>query len=166
MLLTAKILLTIASLGYSAIPFAFDSNKTHWFNPSWTSHAKFHCVWQVMSYVYIGILSLVLIWTAGGDKWPLWIAALLACCTYGGFWTAVAMRPIYGGTLVDEVNGVPPFIFKILGKERECDANVTLFTTAVILLCTGAVFLATAAVVINETTGIAMAAPAAATLIQ
>lgn len=142
MLLAAKILLTISTLGYSLIPFAFDSNKTHWFNPSWTPHARFHCVWQVMSYVYIGLLSLFLIWTAGDSTWQIWIAATLAFCAYGGFWTAVLMRPIYKGHLVDEVNGVPPFMLPILG---ECDANVTLFTTAVLILMSGCLVLAGAA---------------------
>ena len=142
MLLTAKILLTVATLGYSAIPFAFDSNKTHWFNPSWTRHARFHCVWQVMSYVYIGLLSLFLIWSPGAAFWHIWIAAILAGCAYGGFWTAVALRNKLGLALVDEVNGVPPFMLPILGK---CDANVTLFTTAVILLGSGATALAIAA---------------------
>lgn len=142
MLLTAKILLTIATLGYSAIPFAFDSNKTHWFNPSWTPHARFHCVWQVMSYVYIGIVALFLIWTAETASWHIWLAAILAGCAYGGFWTAVFLRNRMGLELVDEVNGVPPFMLPILG---ECDANVTLFTTAVIILGTGAAVLAIAA---------------------
>lgn len=139
MLLTAKILLTVATLGYSAIPFAFDSNRTHWRNPSWTAHARFHCVWQVMSYVYIGLISLYLIWSAGDDSWRLWIPALLALCAYGGFWTAVALRHRLRLRLVDEVNGVPPFMLPVLG---ECDANVTLFTSAVLLLGSGAAVLA------------------------
>lgn len=142
MLLTAKILLTLSSLGYSLIPFAFDSNKTHWFNPSWTPHARFHCVWQVMSYVYMGILALFLVWTAGEETWQLWIAAILSLCAYGGFWTAVLFRPIYDGHLVDKVNGVPPFMIKILGKKRACDANVTLFTIAVLILFSATTFLA------------------------
>ncbi|NVO27204.1 hypothetical protein HJ526_07230 [Donghicola sp. C2-DW-16] len=158
MLLAAKILLTISSLGYSLIPFLFDSNKTHWFNPSWTPHARFHCVWQVMSYVYIAILALVLIWTAGDTAWPIWIAAILSVCAYGGFWTAVAMRPIYGGHLVDEVNGVPPFKLPILGL---CDANVTLFTTAVIILMTGCALLGSAAFVVEEITQAAVILPTA-----
>ncbi len=132
-MLTAKILLTITTLGYSAIPFAFDSNKTHWFNPSWTGHARFHCVWQVMSYVYIAALVLYLIWTADTAA-PLWIAAILAGCIYGGFWTSVALRGVYGGRLVDEVHGVPPFHWTVLGQRFETDANVTLFTGAVTLL--------------------------------
>lgn len=142
MLLTAKILLTIATLGYSAIPFAFDSNKTHWFNESWTPHGRFHCVWQVMSYVYMGIVALALIWTADSANWQIWIAAILGVCAYGGFWTAVFLRRRLGLELVDEVNGVPPFMLPVLG---ECDANVTLFTTAVIVLGSGSVVLALAA---------------------
>ena len=146
MLLAAKILLTISTLGYSLIPFAFDSNKTHWFNPSWTKHARFHCVWQVMSYVYIAIVALVLIWTAGDAKWPIWIAATLSFCAYGGFWTAVFLRNKLDLALVDEVNGVPPFMLPIFG---ESDANITLFTTAVLILMTGCLVLAGAAVAIE-----------------
>ncbi|WP_330646906.1 hypothetical protein [Thioclava sp. FTW29] len=142
MLLTAKILLTLATLGYSAIPLAFDSNKTHWFNDSWTPHGRFHCVWQVMSYVYMALIALGLIWTASSVNWQIWLSAGLAACAYGGFWTAVALRKKLGLALVDDVNGVPPFMLPVLG---ECDANVTLFTTAVILLGTGAGALSLAA---------------------
>lgn len=142
MLLVAKILLTLASLGYSAIPFLFDSNKTHWFNPSWTGHARFHCVWQVMSYVYLGGAALYLIWTAETTG-PLWIAAILAGCAYGGFWTSVVLRPIYDGWLVDHVNGVPPFHWNVAGLKFQTDANVTLFTAAVAILAAGMAALST-----------------------
>jgi len=67
MLLAIKILLTIATLGYSAIPGIFDSNNTHATNPSWTGHARYHIVWQVSSYVYVALLMLCLIWIAGAD---------------------------------------------------------------------------------------------------
>lgn len=134
MLITAKILLTIATLGYSAIPLLFDSNKTHWFNPSWTGHARFHCVWQVMSYCYIGLIALFLIWTAGSDVWPLWIAAFTAGGIYLGFWSAVVLRGVYGGWIVDHVHGVPPFQWNVFGLKFETDANLTLFTPAVLLL--------------------------------
>lgn len=109
MLLTIKILLTIATLGYSAIPGIFDSNNTHATNPSWTGHARYHVVWQVSSYIYVAVLMLCLIWIAGADTKLLWIAAITAACMYAGFWTAYASRPVYGGWLVDKVNGVPDF---------------------------------------------------------
>jgi hypothetical protein len=134
MLMTAKILLTIATLGYSAIPTYFDSNPTHATNPGWDSHARFHVVWQVSSYVYFALLALYLIWTAGTDTWPLWLAALFAAFAYAGFWTAVLFRPTYGGTLVSQTNPVPAFKWNVLGKRFETDANVSLFTPAVIIL--------------------------------
>jgi hypothetical protein len=134
MLMTTKILLTIATLGYSAIPAFFDSNNTHATNPSWTGHARFHVVWQVSSYVYIGLLALVLVWSAGSAVGPLWIATLLAAGAYGGFWTAYVTRPIYNGGLVDEVNGVPPFLWNIAGRRIETDANVTIFAPVAALV--------------------------------
>jgi hypothetical protein len=115
------------TLGFSAIPALFDSNNTHATNPSWTPHARFHVVWQVSSNVYNGLVALFLIWTAGNAAWPLWIAALRVVAAYGGFWTAYFSRPMFGGTLVDEVNGVPPFAWGGGASKVYTDANVTLF---------------------------------------
>lgn len=142
MLILTKIFLTIATLGYSAIPALFDSNKTHMTNPSWTGHARYHVVWQVSSYVYVALLMLVLIWTAGANTQPLWIAALAAAGIYAGFWTAFLSRPMYGGWLVDETNGVPPFHWNIFGLKFETDANVTLFSPAVALVVVSFILLA------------------------
>ena len=141
MLLAAKILLTIATLGYSAIPALVNSNSTHATNPSWDPHARFHVVWQVSSYVYVAVLALYLIWSAGTDTRPLWIAAALAAAAYGGFWSAVLGRPVYGGNLVSKVNSVPPVKW---GNGIETDANITAFTVFVLLLVAGAVVLAAA----------------------
>ena len=134
MILLAKVLLTIATLGYSAIPAAFDSNDTHVTNPSFPGHARFHIVWQVSSYVYVAVLALYLIWTAGDDTRPLWLATVLAGAAYLGFWTAVVARGAYGGTLVSEVNPVPAFKWNLFGARFETDANVSLFTPALILV--------------------------------
>ena len=134
MLLTAKILLTLTTLGYSAVPAFFDSNPTHATNPSFPGHARFHVVWQVSSYCYVALLALYLVWTAGTDTWPLWQAAMLSACAYGGFWSAVLFRPVYGGKLVSEVNPVPAFSWTIAGLRFQTDANVTLFTPAVLIL--------------------------------
>lgn len=141
MLFTAKILLTIATLGYSAVPAKFDSNQTHATNPSWDPHARFHVVWQVSSYVYVAALALYLIWSAGNERGPQWIAAVLAASAYGGFWTATASCPIYGGKLVSNINPVPSFAWSIGGKAMQTDANVTLFTAFVAALLAGIAFL-------------------------
>lgn len=142
MLLAVKILLTITTLGYSAVPTFFDFNASHATNPSWTGHARYHVVWQVTSFDYMAILALFLIWTAGADTWPLWIAALLSAAAYGGFWTSYLTRPLYGGWLVDKVNGVPPFNWNIGGWKFQTDANVTLFTPLVVLVIIAMILLA------------------------
>jgi hypothetical protein len=142
MLLTIKILLTIATLGYSAIPGIFDSNNTHATNPSWTGHARYHVVWQVSSYVYVAVLMLCLIWIPATDIRLLWIVAITAACMYAGFWTAYVSRPAYGGWLVDKVNGVPDFKWNLLGRRFSTDANVSLFTPAVVVLAAAAILLA------------------------
>jgi hypothetical protein len=77
-LLTAKILLTIATPGYCAVPALFNSSNTHATNSPWTAHARDHVVSQVGSYIYNAILALVQIWTANTNIWPQWIAALMA----------------------------------------------------------------------------------------
>ncbi|MBD0416798.1 hypothetical protein [Oryzicola mucosus] len=132
-----KILLTLAVLGFSAVPAIFDSNSTHATNPLWTPHARFHVVWQVVSYVCLGLVSLCLIWTAGveeGDR--LWLAATLCAAPYIGFFTAMASKPLYGGANAD-ANGVPPLRF----GRVEMDANVTIFTVATSILAVGIIAL-------------------------
>ena len=76
MLITARILLTLAALGFSAITVVADLNKTHAANPLWTPHARFHVVWQVLSYNGIALVMLYLIWTGGPARMQqLYIAA-------------------------------------------------------------------------------------------
>ena len=136
MLLLTKLLLTVVTLGYSAVPTHYDLSDTHATNPSWTPHARWHVVWQVSSYDYIALLSLFLIWTAGSDVSQLWIPLLLGMACFGGFWTAYLTRKIYGGAAQDDVNGVPEYRFSVFGREFRWDANLTQFTpiTAVTLL--------------------------------
>ena len=133
MLLTAKLLLTLATLGYSAIPTLFDFNNTHATNPSWTGHARYHVVWQVATFDMMAVLAMVLIWTAGADASQLWVPALLACFAYGGFWSANVTRPLYRGVLQDPVNGVPQFHYNIFGWKFSVDANISLFTPVTLL---------------------------------
>jgi hypothetical protein len=95
MLITARILLTLAALGFSAITIVADLNKTHASNPLWTPHARFHVVWQVLSYSGIGLIALYLIWAGGPMQTErFYLAAALA--VYGAFFGAVLSRPVYG----------------------------------------------------------------------
>jgi hypothetical protein len=135
MLITARILLTLAALGFSVITIVADLNKTHATNPLWTPHARFHLVWQVLSYSGIALVALYLIWASGPMQYErLYLAAGLAVAVYGGFFGAVFGRPLYGGGLFDS-NGYPSFPAPIGPKSWQWDVNVTIFTvTSVILL--------------------------------
>ena len=132
MLIAAKLLLTIVTLGYSAIPTFFDFNPSHATNPSWTGHARYHVIWQVSSYDFLALIMLWITWTTANES-HLWVPALVACAIYGGFWTALVTRKRYGGVLQDEVNGVPTFKYNLFGWRFEVDANISLFSPITIL---------------------------------
>ena len=143
MLLAAQILLTIATLGYSLIPTYMDFNSSHATNPSWTGHARFHVVTQVIGFDIVAVLSLFLIWSAGGPGIGLWAAAILSLAAYGGFWAAVASRPMYEGVLKDKVNGVPEFDFNIFGWRFSLDSNVAMFAPLSLLTVAAMAIIAT-----------------------
>ena len=138
--LIARVLLTVTTLGYSLGPAIADFNKTHATNPLWTPHARFHVVWQVLSYCGIGLISLWLIWSAGPVA-KLWLAVALAAAMYAGFFATVFSMPRYGGSVADE-NGVPPIAtVSLAGKPLALDTNVTVFCVQVALLAIAALMI-------------------------
>src|ERR1700722_4901060 len=85
MLIAAKILLTLTILGYALITIKADFNKTHATNPKWTPHARFHVVWQILSYAGGGLVALYLVWIDGQQPLErLYLAAALSSAIYGG----------------------------------------------------------------------------------
>ncbi|MBI3435383.1 MAG: hypothetical protein HY056_09950 [Proteobacteria bacterium] len=133
--LLARVLLTLNTLGYSLGPAIADFNRTHATNPLWTPHARFHVVWQVTSYLGVGILALGLIWV-GGASAPqrLWLAAALAVAIYASFYLTLFLMPRYGGGVAD-VNGVAPLAtLNIGGRAVALDTNVSVFTLQVAVL--------------------------------
>ena len=141
-MLAAQILLTIATLGYSGIPTLVDLGPTHATNPSWTGHARYHVVWQVVSLILMALLGLYLIWTATGPDIRLWIAAILCVVAYGGFWAALLTRRMYRGVLQDEVNGVPEIEYRFLGRKIAIDANLSQFTPLCLITIAAIVLIA------------------------
>lgn len=138
MLLLTKILLTIITLGYSAIPFKFDLDGTHAKNPLWTGHARFHVVWQVTSYCIVAAFILGCIWLPilPGHT-GLVLAVVGATAAYTGFFTALLTMKLYGGAAFD-TNGVQP----IHPFGIELDLNVALFLPLACLtaVCIGLVY--------------------------
>ncbi len=138
-MLIAQVLLTLATLGYSAVPALVDFNQTHATNPRWTPHARFHVVWQVSSYLGVGAIALALIWGPGPLPIErLWLALVIATAVYGGFFAAVFLKTLYGGANHDE-NGVPPVYRTIFGTRIGFDANITIFTIMALLVGAAAI---------------------------
>lgn len=129
--LTVQIILTIATFGFAGIPVIADFNKTHATNPLWVGHARYHVVWQVLSYVLIGVLALYLIWTPGDDFFfRLNLAALLGFAIYGGFFGAYLTMSMYSGKSHD-VNGYMPIR---IGENFSIDVNISVFSVFTIVL--------------------------------
>jgi hypothetical protein len=135
--LLARILLTLATIGYGVITVKADFNRTHATNPLWTPHARFHLVWQITSYVGFALMAFALIWLPGPYRVErLYLAAGFAAVVYGAFFIALATMPVYGGRTYDE-NGYQPLTIRI-GRPRLMDLNVTVFSVQLVVLLLGA----------------------------
>jgi hypothetical protein len=137
MLIAARILLTLTILGYALVTIKADFNKTHATNPKWTPHARFHVVWQILSYAGVGLVALYLVWIDGPQPLErLYLAAALSAAIYGGFFLSVFSRPMFGGSLYDD-NGYQPFKPPIGPSSWRWDANVTAFTVLSAIMVVG-----------------------------
>jgi uncharacterized protein DUF6640 len=139
--LLARILLTLATIGYGVITVKADFNRTHATNPLWTPHARFHVVWQITSYVGLGLIAFALIWVPGPYRVErLYLAAGFAAVVYGAFFIALATMEAYGGRTYDD-NGYQPFTLNI-GRPRLMDLNVTVFLVQSVVLLVGTALIA------------------------
>ena len=138
-ILIARLLFSLVTVGWGVLTVVADFNRTHATNPAWTPHARFHVVWQVLSYVGFGLLAFALIW------WPgplaverLYFVALMGAIVYAAFFAALIAMPIYGGAAYDE-NGYQPFEAPIPIIAKRWDANITAFSVQLIILAAGLV---------------------------
>jgi hypothetical protein len=139
MLTAARILLTLTVVGYALVTIKADFNKTHATNPKWTPHARFHVVWQILSYSGVGLVALYLIWIDGPNPTEhLYLAAALSAAIYGAFFITVFSRPVFGGALYDE-NGYRPFKPPVGPQRWQWDVNVTAFTVLSTVMLAGIV---------------------------
>ena len=143
--LLARILLTLATLGYSLGTLRADINKTHATNPKWTPHARFHVVWQISSYVGIGLLALALIWWPGPDAIArLYLVAVITAIVYAAFFVAVFTMPLYDGGAYDD-NGYLPFAAPLPIIAKRWDVNITIFCVQAVILAAGVLSISAAA---------------------
>jgi hypothetical protein len=126
MLTLARILLTITVLGYGFATLKVDLNKTHASNPTWTPHARFHVVWQILSYTGIGLISLYLIWVDSATSIKsLYLAAAINVAIYARIFTSVFARPLFWRrTIRRERLSAISAAFRpkalALGRKRDC----------------------------------------------
>ena len=132
--LVARVLLTLVTAVYGLGVMIADTNKTHVTNPLWTPHARFHCVWQILSYTGLALVAWALIW------WPgplpvarLYLAAALAAVVLVSFYAAFALMALYGGSNYD-VNGILPKNIPLGPVTLSLDPNTIVFTVATLLL--------------------------------
>lgn len=143
--LLARVLLTLVTLGYGLATIFADFNATHATNPKWTPHARFHVVWQILSYSGIGLLALALIWLPGAYAIErLILVAVMAGIVYGAFFIALFAMPVYGGGAYDD-NGYQPFAAPIPIIARRWDVNITVFCVQLALLAAGSLAIVGAA---------------------
>lgn len=136
-LLIAKILLTLTTAGWAVATIFADFNKTHATNPKWTGHARFHVVWQILSYNGFGLLAFGLIWWPGPLALErLYLVALMCAIVYAAFFTALIAMPTYGGAAYDK-NGYKPFPAPVPVIAKMWDVNVTVFSVQLVLLAGG-----------------------------
>jgi hypothetical protein len=130
----ARILLTIVTAAYAVAPLIADLNSTHATNPLWTPHARFHVVWQVLSYSGFGVIALGLIWIPGPHSAArLYLASGFAAAVLLAFFVTFASMRLFGGAHYD-VNGYLPRPVSILGHMVKFDANTTVFSIATVIL--------------------------------
>jgi hypothetical protein len=133
-ILIARILFTLTTAGWGVLTIFADFNKTHATNPKWTPHARFHVVWQISSYVGLGLLAFALIWWPGPMAVErLYLVALMGAIVYAAFFAALIAMPIYGGAAYDD-NGYRPFKALIPIISKTWDANITAFSVQIIVL--------------------------------
>jgi len=120
----ARLLLAALCGGQGLATVAIDLNRTHATNPEWLRHARFHLVWQVVSYALLSVLEVALIVAPGPlERERFYLAAILAGIPMVSCLAAFFTRKIYGGALFD-ANGILPLRVTAFGSMFEIDMNL------------------------------------------
>ena len=130
----ARWMLALLCGAQGAGTLAVDLNRTHATNPQWTRHARFHLVWQAISYALLSLLEIVLILAAGpGREQRFYLAAALAAVPMLSCLAASMSRKIYGGALSDPP-GIPPRTVVVFGSRLQIDLNLAVEAVALLVL--------------------------------
>jgi hypothetical protein len=100
----------------------------------WTRHARFHRVWQAITYALLSVLEIALIVTPGPfPAQRFYLAAVLGSNPMLSCPVAFMCRKAYGGALSDP-NGVPPVSIIAFASEYHIDLNITAEVLALFAL--------------------------------
>jgi hypothetical protein len=130
----ARYLLAILCAAQGAATLAIDLNRTHAANPLWLRHARFHLVWQAVSYALLSVLEVILILAPGPlPEQRFYLAAILAFIPMLSCLAAFGFRSAYGGALHDP-NGILPLRFTLFGSEVRIDLNLAAELASLLLV--------------------------------
>jgi hypothetical protein len=130
----ARALLALLCGLQGAGTLAVDLNRTHATNPSWPQHARFHLVWQAISYALLSMIETALILIRGPfQNQRFYLAAALAAIPMLSFFTASISRSIYGGALLN-ADGIAPVRISIFNITLQIDLNLTAEIVALLFL--------------------------------
>ena len=136
----ARVLLSLVAVAQGLGPMRADFNRTHATNPTWTSHARFHVVWQVLIQCGVSLVVLYLLW-GRPEGFGVWIAVALCANWILTFFATVLAMPRFGGTLADADTGIRPFRFGLGDRRLEIDTNLFGACVLSVLVGLGAVLL-------------------------
>jgi hypothetical protein len=130
----ARGLLALLCGAQGAATLAIDLNRTHATNPQWPKHARFHLVWQAISYALLSLLEIALVLIPGPlREQRFYLAAILASIPMLSCLAAFVFRKMYGGALSDP-NGIQPVRVAAFGSELHIDLSLTAEVAALLLL--------------------------------
>jgi hypothetical protein len=137
----ARCLLCLLCGAQGAGTAAIDLNRTHATHLEWVAHARFHLVWQVVSYVLLSLLELSLLLTPGPFlEQRFYLAAVLASVPMLSCFAAFACQRIYGGAIFNP-NGIRPLGITAFGSNLPVDLSLASEVAALFLLiCIVALF--------------------------
>jgi hypothetical protein len=124
--------LLCSSQGLGAL--AMDINRSHATNPRWPGHARFHLVWQAISFAILSILEVAALFIPGPlEKERCYLVAILASIPMLAFFGALICGRLYDGTLSNPI-GILPVRIAALGFKLHIDLSLVVEIVAILLL--------------------------------
>ena len=91
----SRLIVTLSVVPFLVLTPVLEIGATHVLNPAWPAHARLHEVWQLATNCGIAILILFLAWVRREER----LAAIVGLPVTGGFFVALSLAPLYGGSM-------------------------------------------------------------------